>query len=48
MLDLEATIQILKAGDVYVLAATFLWWAWRADRRFVAIETTLTHLVRKG
>lgn len=47
-MDADAIVALLKAGDVYALAGVFLYWAWRADRRFVAIETTLTFLAKKG
>jgi hypothetical protein len=48
MIEPDALATLLKAGDVYVLSGAFIYWAWRSDRRFVAIETTLTHLLRKG
>lgn len=47
MLDLESTVALLRAGDVYAVLLAFVYWAWRSDRRFVAIETTLRMMLRQ-
>lgn len=46
MVELENLVALLRAGDVYAVLACFVYWAWRSDRRFVAIETTLQLMLR--
>lgn len=43
----EEIALLLKSGDVYVLGGVFFYWAWRSDRRFVAIETTLRMMLQR-
>jgi hypothetical protein len=47
MLDPESIALVLKAGDVYVVGGAFIYWAWRSDRRFIAIETTLHMMLQR-